>query len=97
MSFTCQPPPARSTVMAYELLVTAEVVFPVRPVLDVCWVSVTTKVKLDGPNARSAVISPLPDADCFCWVLTWARPGVANPLASIADRVGVTRPLIRPA
>ena len=45
------------------------------------WVIVTKKVMFEVPNARMAVICPVPVAICFCAVRIWATPGVAKPRA----------------
>ena len=64
------------------------------PVPVTRWVIVTRKVMFDGPNARMAVICPVPVAICFCAVLIWATPGVANPRPMTLASWDVTRPFI---
>jgi hypothetical protein len=70
MSFTCQLLPLLATVTAYCAL-TAD-----RPLVSVIsWLIVTTKVMLDGPKARSELMTALPVATCLFLVRWLATPG----------------------
>ena len=60
MSLTCQllPPPVAVTAYGTETVL--------RPLVSVnCWLTVTTKVRLDAPKARNELIAAVPVATCF--------------------------------
>ncbi len=70
MSLTCQLSAAPVTVTAYFVLVW------LRPLMSVIFsVIVTTKVRLDGPYARSELITALPVETCFWLARALATPG----------------------
>ena len=71
MSLACQLPPEPVTVTAYcvlAVLVPSEVASR--------WPAVTMNVMLDGPNARSELMTAVPVETCFWLVRSLATPGV---------------------
>ena len=71
MSFTCQLAPEPVTVTAYCVL---PLLVPLR--VTSRWPVVTVNVMLDGPNARSELITAVPVETC-CWLVrSLATPGV---------------------
>ena len=91
MSFTCQLVPDPVSVTAYWLL-------PLLVPFEVarCCVPVTMKVRLDGPNARSELITAVPVDTCFWLVLTLTTPGVEYRPRRVSASCVVIRPFILP-
>ena len=71
MSLTCQLVPEPVTVTAYCVL---PLLVPLA-VTSRC-PAVTTNVMLEGPNARSELITAVPAETCFWLVRSLATPGV---------------------
>ena len=72
MSLTCQLVPEPVTVTAYCVL---PCVVPFA--LTSRCPAVTMNVRLEGPNARSELITAVPVETCFSLVLSVATPGVS--------------------
>ncbi len=72
MSLTCQLVPEPVTVIAYCVL---PLVVPFE--LTRCCLAVTMNVRLDGPKARSELITAVPVDTCF-WLVRAGHPGRAR-------------------
>ncbi len=91
MLSTCQLVPDPVTVIAY-----CAVPLLVPLAVTRCWLLVTTKVRLEGPNERSELICAVPVETCFWSFLTLATPGEAYSAFKVVASCPVTRLPILP-